>query len=321
MPLSRATCRASSTAVIAVATAGLALAHQAWARQGDDCALRVQLMERRLSAAVDEENELRTLKVREQLPRVGAEAIGNERGPVLEILRQGLTLDGRLLAWDDESSWRADLAQYKATAAALGVPPPAWFYLLTDRSTDLSKYLGFLATFGSHYELRLIVEPKRNRLAGLLPDRVPAGALRLLSRLAGFEDTVANTGTKATIFAEEFARASGHCKAMARIYDLVKAPMPERSRQFVRVSTESARQCGCDSGLDVDAFEYIALRLFAAFQYPRRIFRLRFSRNDGETLDLGHGPTTAQRLAEAVSVIGRHQSGEVIRVRLRPPSK
>jgi hypothetical protein len=292
-----------------------------WARaaQANACTARTELLERRLSAAVDEEYEIKTLKVREQLPRVDARAIGNDRGPVLQLGREGLALDGTLLSGQSESSWRAGIAQrYDSAAAALGVEPPGWFYVVADRSTDITGYLGFLVSFGADHELRLVVEPKKNPHAGLFPDRVPPGAVRLLNRLASLEDTAANSGAKAKLFAEEFASAAGQCGSMARIYDLGKTPMPERSRKFVKTVVENVRECGCDS-LDIDAFEYVALRMYAAFQYPRRILRVRFSSDTGVPLRLGRGPITAQRFAESISTVSSLDSQGVIR--LRPPTR
>ena len=281
------------------------------------CADRVTLLERRLSAAVDEEYDLQRLHVSVKLPRVEARAIGNDLLPVIELRPEGPSLDGTLLHGRTETDWRTDFdRRYVGTAPKLGVKPPSSVYLLADQSTDVRRYLKFLASLGTDHELQLVVEPPTNSLDGLLPKTPPAGAQRLVDRLAKLEDTPENAGARAKLFANELASAAGACKSLHRIFELRNTPMPARSRQFVRVVVESVRDCQC-TRMDVDAFEYAALRMYVAFQYPRRVLRVQFSR-DGVPLRLGSGPLTAQNLAQAISAAGGASTENVLR--LRPPA-
>jgi hypothetical protein len=309
-------------AIVALASAmasALASAMAAPARSAPTkaCADRVSLLERRLSAAVDEEYDLKRLHVDVRLPRVEARAIGNDTGSVIELLPEGPSLNGTPLHGRTEAEWRADIdARYAAGASKRGGKPPSWVYVLADQATDVRRSLKFLVGFGADHELQLVVEPPTNPLQDLLPKAPPAGAQRLVARLAKLEDTPANAGARAKLFANELAIAGGSCKPLYRIFDLRTIPMPARSRQFVQVVVESVRDCQC-TDMDVDALEYAALRMYTAFQYPRRVLRVQFSR-DGIPLRLGDGPLTAQSLAQAISAAGGASTENVLR--LRPPA-
>lgn len=225
------------------------------------CSARVDRLDHRVQTLLAAQNVVLQFRspTPPKIPTMHGRPPPTARNFLVEVTPSGIWVDRELSANISEAARElaVDLDQLLERRARKGRTDPVGLYVAADASTPVSQVAQLLAPL-TQVSVSLLGQSDAGPLGP-----TPASAKGLADALDHASDA-----ERASLFGRELGQRAGPCAPLAkRMVRLKEQPSSDRATLFAKSLGDGLRECQC-SWVDIDALEYLALRMLEVSNEP-----------------------------------------------------